>query len=1001
MSAQKFKFVSPGVFLNEIDNSQLPKDAPAVGPVIIGRASQGPALQPVRIESMAEFIETFGNPIAGGTGTDVWREGNGLLAPSYAAYAVQSYLRNSGPVNFVRLLGVQDANATANTGEAGYGQNGKAYALLIAKSGSSTAAGPGALNNTTHTLTASIGAVFYTTDVIGDIKVEISGAAHQSEFLAGTYSTATTSHRGVFVNTDSAVGTTGKNCLFKVLVTDLEAGGGTETVVFNFNPNSDKFIRKVFNTNPTLTNSAISTATSPRTKYWLGETFETHITENILTGARLAPGDFIAGAATYAATIVELYGGAADTASDFSFENSEAQTGWFISQQTSNNVASYSSYDPINMQKLFKFHGLGYGESIQRRFKVSIQDIRPANENSANPYGSFTVVIRDIKDTDEVPVVIERFSNCNLNPQSSNYIARKIGDTYNQYDSTKKRNRVYGNYPNISRYIRVEVNQDLDNGSLPAELLPFGFFGPPTRKPLVAQTMGKHVADSNGNSLATDYFVGSDNAKYPAAVWLSAISSSVDGVVTDKTTTFSPCTANVNVSSPSLALRLSASDGTLASPTDAYFGIRTTKAAGSTEFDPSVLDNLRTLPDSITGERFPSSATSATQTTAPSFLFSLDDIMADTTNEKYYYLSGSRKAGDSYTVSTTWRDLLSTAGIDRFTAPFYGGHDGIDITEQDPFNNTRLGSSAAASSAYASVTRAIDLVTDPESIECNMMTMPGLTNATLTKKIIDTCEARSDALAVIDLPAVYTPPHESKQDNFAARAGTLSSVVSTFEQRGINSSYGCTYYPWVMVYDEISDKSVWVPPSVIALGVFANTENRAAVWFAPAGFNRGGLTEGSAGLPVINVSEKLTSADRDKLYSANINPIASFPSEGIVVFGQKTLQVTPSALDRINVRRLMIYVKKEISRIANRLLFDQNVQTTWLRFVSEVKPFLESVKLGFGLSDFAVVLDNSTTTPDLVDRNIMYAKIFLKPARAIEFIAIDFVITNTGAAFED
>jgi phage tail sheath protein FI len=137
------------------------------------------------------------------------------------------------------------------------------------------------------------------------------------------------------------------------------------------------------------------------------------------------------------------------------------------------------------------------------------------------------------------------------------------------------------------------------------------------------------------------------------------------------------------------------------------------------------------------------------------------------------------------------------------------------------------------------------------------------------------------------------------------------------------------------------------------------------------------------------------------LYEQNINPIATFPAEGIVIFGQKTLQTTRSALDRINVRRLMIFIKKEVSRAAARLLFDQNVQSTWNRFRGQVEPFLDSVKARLGLTDFRVVLDETTTTPDLVDRNIMYAKIFLKPARSIEFIAIDFVITNTGAAFED
>ena len=219
--------------------------------------------------------------------------------------------------------------------------------------------------------------------------------------------------------------------------------------------------------------------------------------------------------------------------------------------------------------------------------------------------------------------------------------------------------------------------------------------------------------------------------------------------------------------------------------------------------------------------------------------------------------------------------------------------------------------------------------------------------------------------------------------------------------RRLNSSYGCAYYPWVQIRDTISDSLLFVPPSIVALGTFSSAQRNSELWFAPAGFTRGGLTEGSAGLPVIQARERLTSKNRDDLYEANINPIATFPAEGIVIFGQKTLQVTPSALDRINVRRLMIFVKKEISRIAATILFDQNVQATWNRFNSKADDFLRNVQARLGLTDYKIVLDDSTTTPELVDRNVMYAKIFLKPARAIEFIALDFVITNTGAGFED
>ena len=181
----------------------------------------------------------------------------------------------------------------------------------------------------------------------------------------------------------------------------------------------------------------------------------------------------------------------------------------------------------------------------------------------------------------------------------------------------------------------------------------------------------------------------------------------------------------------------------------------------------------------------------------------------------------------------------------------------------------------------------------------------------------------------------------------------------------------------------------------------AQSEARSEIWFAPAGFNRGGLGNlgGRSGPRVIQARQRLDSSERDRLYEVNINPIATFPNEGVVIFGQKTLQQLPSALDRINVRRLMIFLKAEISKVARNVLFDANVRSTWARFTAQAEPILSDVKAKFGLTDYRLILDSTTTTADLIDRNILYAKVFLKPARAIEYIAIDFVITRTGADF--
>jgi len=303
---------------------------------------------------------------------------------------------------------------------------------------------------------------------------------------------------------------------------------------------------------------------------------------------------------------------------------------------------------------------------------------------------------------------------------------------------------------------------------------------------------------------------------------------------------------------------------------------------------------------------------------------------------------------------------------------------------------------------YNTWKRAMDTVADPEFINMNLLTAPGLTVESLTTHAVNVCEERADAMALIDLPNVYIPSSEQYYSDKSNRIGTTpNSAATALKNRQIDSSYGCTFYPWVQCRDEATSKLVWIPPTVAMMGVLASSERKSELWFAPAGFNRGGLSEGAAGIPVVGISERLTSKNRDTLYDANINPIASFPSTGIVVFGQKTLQSRQSALDRINVRRLVIFMKKQISILASTILFDQNVQSTWNRFIGLIEPFLANVKIRFGITDYRLILDETTTTPDLIDQNVLYAKIMIKPARAIEFIAIDFVIMSTGASFDD
>ena len=241
---------------------------------------------------------------------------------------------------------------------------------------------------------------------------------------------------------------------------------------------------------------------------------------------------------------------------------------------------------------------------------------------------------------------------------------------------------------------------------------------------------------------------------------------------------------------------------------------------------------------------------------------------------------------------------------------------------------------------------------------------------------MNTSIQRGDSIAVIDLVSYNQP---------------VNTVVN--QAGGIDNSYTATYWPWLQTIDPNSGQLVYIPASTFIPGVYAFTDASSDPWFAPAGITRGGMGQ------VVRAERKLTSTNRDTLYEANINPIATFPQQGVVVFGQKTLQKAASALDRVNVRRLLITLKDYISQIADNLVFEQNTIATRQNFLTQVNPYLESVQQRQGLYAFKVVMDESNNTPDVIDRNELVGQIFLQPTRTAEFILLDFNVLPTGATF--
>lgn len=1028
MSVKSFKFVSPGIFVNEVDNSQLPALPGTMGPVIIGRTERGPAMVPVQVNSFSEFVETFGEPVAGTDAQDAWRDGN-RLGPTYGAFAAQAYLRNGGPITFVRLLGEEHPNKE-DQGKAGWKVT-SAYGLYVGTDAEGSAdylAGviyansdgtpnaPTVVNTGSNAGNITLKIPLDAAAVIGSpasqsltiedaskiaahgesfdiakasdasIEIEFSTATASSSFAADkltigvadmslddTEASATLLLRRVAqeINklsnavavTASASGKVLTLVMDEVGPVDISAEGTTAFVagdlfdmqgndpadfvlgaattgvptnpgvdtegqfLVNFDRTSKNYIRKILNTSPTASNSDIDGLET----YFLGATFDQFLEDTIGT-------DYYSEISHVA--LVPL---------STSYKNhqkaaSTAETPWILSQYMGDQAsiaARATALEVADLNKLFKIHTLYSGAWEQKNFKISISGIKEST-NEFNKYGTFSVLVRDASDSDGDMVVRERFTNVNLDPTSPRYIAAVIGDMKSVWQDEEKRYRQIGEYPNQSRYIRVEVSPEISSGAGNPEWLPYGFAAPAH-----APIAGKVV--------------------------------------------------------PTFAFRKdTASEKSLGNRNQAFFGITTHRPESMGRFDPSYQDIVRPL---FAGENMQD---------RDGALFSLD-LIKQAADLDFEFAPATAANQDDYQLGTSINAIANNAaeildkGCNKFTVPLVGGCDGLDITEVEPFcddltSGARvLGTTPKSNYAFYTLSKAIDIVSDPEVVECNIITIPGVATPGITGKLITTCESRADALAIVDLESDYTPRgwNTEPSDGEQGRLPKVREAVNLLKQRAINSSYGCAFFPWVQVRDDINNRLVWVPPSVVALGTMASSEKKSELWFAPAGFTRGGLSQGAGGLGVTQVRLRLNASERDSLYEANINPIAQFPAEGIVVFGQKTLQVTPSALDRINVRRLMIHVKKEVSRMAATVLFDQNLEATWQRFTNRVNPFLGSIKTRFGLEDYKVILDETTTTPELVDRNIVYAKIFLKPARSIEYIAIDFVITNSGASFED
>ena len=550
---------------------------------------------------------------------------------------------------------------------------------------------------------------------------------------------------------------------------------------------------------------------------------------------------------------------------------------------------------------LFKVHTLTDGTNANKQIKISITGITPSGSSNSN-YGTFTLLVRDFNDTDTSTNVLESWDNLTLNPDSPDYIARRIGNAVPTYDSNTGETLYIGDYPILSKYIRVTMNDAV----IPQDAVPYGYAA------LSSTVSGSTVEFATG-SLVYSRWVRTDTG---TAGWTT---SSIDRRY--------------------------------------YYGFNFTDTTSLSYLNPIVGNGT---PITVTGTSF-----------------TLESVGADVPTT----------GNTSRNIALTGSNSRTDVGYRRFTVPFQGGFDGLNPARTIALGSSIAGSnsqgfdlSTSTSSGSLSYKRALDTLSNQDSVDFNLLVIPGVIqriHSYVAQEAIDLCETRGDAFYIMDI---------------GTYGDSINAVVN--QAATLDTNYAAVYYPWVQITDTNTNKILWAPPSVVLPEVYQYNDNVGAEWFAPAGLNRGGIPG------AVGVKSRLSQNDRDILYEGKVNPIAQFPGQGICVWGQKTLQTRSSALDRVNVRRLLITVKKFIASSARFLVFEQNTEATRNRFLNIVNPYLAGVQQRSGLTAFRVVMDETNNTPDVIDRNILQGAIYLQPTRTAEFIKLDFNILPTGAVFD-
>lgn len=950
-------FVSPGVFTSEKDLTFVTRQVGVTSLGLLGETPKGPAFEPVFISNYNEFISYFG-----GLNSEKFK-GSGFQKYELN-YIAKSFLTQTNQLYVSRVLGLSGYDA------------GNAWSITLDSAEDPTtvaSTATGATGGLVLEYTASTGGTPITmefndtniqalyddgqlTATFASIGTAITGQSVNSPTTPVYVKTGCDFSGGTFTSTVTAAGTSGTfatgtttgtaitytaSCLTDIdgsVIATLRSRGtynGDEELVYDITGSTDVAMT---NTSSLPSNSLASFQITGTTSAGLAIDYDVSMdktSKNYLTK--------VFGSSTQDKEtelwVEEIYGNVLEDLISNGKVRGLDTTFVNISSTDTNNLNDYkeqwlSAYSPWVLSEL---KGTGAGSTLQRLFRfITISD-----GNSANQDVKFSIInIRP--DNRTFDLVIRNFNDTDTNPSVvEKYSNLSMDSTSNGYIA-RKIGTSNGEYPLRSRYIMVELYDENDPNL--GQHFPAGFEGVLNRK-----------------------YIGDRTAIAPKIEYKTAYGTSL--TTSQLRRTYLGLNSGIGVDQDFFDYKgISAVDAgvldangknTYSGKTDGFHldinAISGTVDAGTSTYVPTLQVGVSafTTDASLVGGPYEKLA-------ARKFTFApfggydgWDEYRLQRTNGDNYTKTGSK--GSVGLTSGLFSTFVTTEGDNGITSDYYAFLNGIYT-----YNN-------------------------PEAVNINVFASPGLDlrdQTGLIENAIDMVEVdRADSLYVLTTP-------DTDSDGVALSVGEAVDLV---EDSAIDSNYSATYWPWLQMNDTENNKYVWLPPTVEVMRNIALTDNVAFPWFAAAGLNRGTTN-------AVKARVKLRLDDRDTLYEGRLNPMATFSDVGVVIFGNKTLQVKETALNRINVRRLLLQARKLISAVSIRLLFEQNDEVVRNQFLSLVNPILDNIRKERGLTDFRVTLDD---TPESIDRNELNGRVFIKPTRSLEYISIEFNITNTGANFDD